>query len=806
MFLLNVESGVKLIFMRCWHRRILCAAALLLLPCFMEAAPPKKEEPTPAQQPAPLPPLPEIPIGRLMATQRALFETRQFGLAAEGYLDLLKRIPEMPKRDREEIFYQLGECYRQLGRMDDAAKTFDLVLAEFPDGEFSMKSMLRKGEILFEQGKHDDALALFRVAASNPPNAGIRLNAQFHIVETLQNLNRLDDALPVLEALSQPEKGNPYRAWAFLGLGRHAECRNNMEAALSHYQQALALAQTAEMRGEAGVLAAAAAYKLRQFKEAIALFETVRRSEVPERWRKYSVLGLFRARFAAGNHAELLEFFNGLQKAGGWTESASEEGRPEILYNTANSCRSLQKMRDALAHYDDLLKMFPKSVYAEPASYERLLVLAIDRSDKLADEAQAFLDAYPSSSKTPDVQYLKADFLFSKKNYLASAEIFKNIILDGKPEPVQEDAHYKLGWALFSSQQFAESAKVYSLLVEKFPKSQLVPESLWMTGLAMEQMEDFQSAMSSWGRLAEQFASTPQAEHALYRKGLLHGKMKDWTAACAVFSEWLKRHPKNAARPEVLYRRGLAAFEQKDFKGAIDDLKGANVLDAKFIPMTAEPLVFAAYNLKDAAQLEPFLDAWDQCRMRGQCGERTPPAPILFWLAKELEVQGKWAKTEDFYLRVMESGEAALRPQSLYGAGVAQVHLGKFAPAIKNLENYQAENPASAQAPQVLIALSRAYHGEKQFDKAQAFAEDLMRLVPEGTVNAEARMALADALMGKQDFAGAAKYYASVTLLYDDPSITPEAFQKAANAYRLAGNEEDASRMDKEGAGRKKTK
>ncbi len=69
---------------------------------------------------------------------------------------------------------------------------------------------------------------------------------------------------------------------------------------------------------------------------------------------------------------------------------------------------------------------------------------------------------------------------------------------------------------------------------------------------------------------------------------------------------------------------------------------------------------------------------------------------------------------------------------------------------------------------------------------------------PEGQPNAEARLALADALAGRKQFNDAAKYYASVALLYDDPEITPKAYLRAAEAYRQAGNEPEAKRLEAE--------
>jgi TolA-binding protein len=49
-------------------------------------------------------------------------------------------------------------------------------------------------------------------------------------------------------------------------------------------------------------------------------------------------------------------------------------------------------------------------------------------------------------------------------------------------------------------------------------------------------------------------------------------------------------------------------------------------------------------------------------------------------------------------------------------------------------------------------------------------------------------------MFAKSDYDGAARAYMSVALLIDDPSITPRALQKAADAYRKVNNTFEADR------------
>src|SRR5262249_22190155 len=67
-----------------------------------------------------------------------------------------------------------------------------------------------------------------------------------------------------------------------------------------------------------------------------------------------------------------------------------------------------------------------------------------------------------------------------------------------------------------------------------------------------------------------------------------------------------------------------------------------------------------------------------------------------------------------------------------------------------------------------------------------------------GRVNAEARLLAGEVQLERGNFDDAGKAFKGVALLYDDPAITPRALDKAAVAFRQAGNTEEADRLSHE--------
>ena len=89
-----------------------------------------------------------------------------------------------------------------------------------------------------------------------------------------------------------------------------------------------------------------------------------------------------------------------------------------------------------------------------------------------------------------------------------------------------------------------------------------------------------------------------------------------------------------------------------------------------------------------------------------------------------------------------------------------------------------------------LLALSPAQLGLRDFGSARNSAESACALQPEGKLNAQGRIVLGDIALAQNDHREAARTYMSVSVVFDDPQITPKALEKAVRAYQKAGQRE----------------
>lgn len=732
-----------------------------------------------------------------LRTLNALFIGKEFAQAAAGYIDFLRDYPTSPAA--EEVYYKLGDCYRQLGRTADAVDAFDRLLKQFPAGPYAPFALTRKGEVLLDGGSPAEAMALFDEVLTRAQSPGLQLNAKFSKVRALRALGRAREAVPLLEELASVTENNPYRAYAALSLARYLESEGKPNEALSLYQVALQIAQEPALRAEAGVRAGTIASQLKDWNEAASLFETIRRLAAPEEWHRFANLGILRARFSAGQYDAVLQLYPEVK---GMLPPGTEA---EALYAYANAMRLRGRQADAAATYQRILAAHGTSPFAEPSAYERILCLSATASEEIGGAAEAFLKQFPSSDKLAAIRYVRANFLFDRSSFAEAIPLLEEIVRQGKPESAQEVSLFRLGWALSAGQRWKEAAETFDRLLAQHPKTRFAADALWQLGSAREQLKQPEAAIAAWAQLAERFPDSERGRAGLFQMALLEARQGRFPDARRHLSDYLNKNPAAGERADALYWRGWAAFEADDYTSATADLRMARDANPQWYGPATERLVFAAYKLQRPEELAQHIREWEVWLARNPGGGQPADPTVVLWLANALAAKGLWEDAEIFHARVAETGGPALRPEGLLGAGRAQLKLAKFASAVRTYEAFRSENPDRATDARVMLDLARAYVGAGRAKETSALAQEVMREHPEGELNAEARILLGDALIALGLPDEAAKYFSSVTLLYDLPAFTLEALSKAADAHDRAGNKTEADKFRKEWAERRAT-
>ena len=205
-------------------------------------------------------------------------------------------------------------------------------------------------------------------------------------------------------------------------------------------------------------------------------------------------------------------------------------------------------------------------------------------------------------------------------------------------------------------------------------------------------------------------------------------------------------------------------------------------------------IVSAYFYLKDRPALTKEVDSFLAANSTAKV-----PAEILEWLGIEYFNEKNYTAAQKYFSALGQSDNLGnVKPDFWFYLAEAETKLKNFPQAEAAYEKYLHVATDPAAKAKTLLALGATKIAAHKPDDAQKIAEEIMRLQPEGRVNAEARLLAGDVQVEREHFDEAGKAFMGVALLYDDPAITPRALQKAAAAYERAGKKEEADRVVKQ--------
>jgi TolA-binding protein len=266
----------------------------------------------------------------------------------------------------------------------------------------------------------------------------------------------------------------------------------------------------------------------------------------------------------------------------------------------------------------------------------------------------------------------------------------------------------------------------------------------------------------------------------------------------ATFSSLLGKFPQSPLRAMAAFSVGDSLFKNRDYASAEPLLLNARNWDSKsWLQPATQRLALGAYGLKNYDKTVAYVKECDAIPAPADPQARIAarlPAALFYWLAETARKADKWDEAETYYSRVTQHPDPGdLLAGAWWQLGEARSHHKEWPAAVASYENYRQLKPDAKDATVVLLALGRAQLGAQNFDAAKKFGEQALLQEPEGPRSAAARMLLGEAAFATQNYPEAARMFATLAVLFDDPKITPQAMSRAADAFERAGDAKSAA-------------
>lgn len=751
-------------------------------PATAEEPPPQADE-EPGDQLIRLAPAENLPTGNQnLLAGNGFYRRKMYDMAIPEYEKFLISEPHADGRDG--AMFRLAESHRFLGNDRAAKEGYQRLLAEFREGEYVGSAAYRLAEIFYADGNYAVAVEMFRKAEENAPNREIKLAALFYQANALEKLQKPREAADAFRKLVAVEEDNPFRDNAQFRLAELAARRGSKQEAFLAYESLSENAEKAEMKAEAMVKAAALAAELGKPERAKELFDKALTMPAIGDWRGVAKLGVLRLAYEAGLYEESAKISE---------KELSElppDALPEALVIMANSQRQLGKFAEALEIYDRVMREFPRSDAAKQAQFQRLVCLDATGAEGIASQIDAFLENATDPRERAQAILLKAETLFKAGDYAGAMPLYEKVLGSKLPERLLEPALYKLGWCMLQTGNADGAVQTFSQYLQKYPKSELAAAALAQRALAKQQLKAYDAAMTDFQKLINDYPNAKERELAMQQKALILGQQEKFDEMTAAFSELLKEYPETKAAAQAEYWIGWAAFQKKDYPAAIEHLSKSRDLDKEGFGERAGVKILLAHYYNE--NLDGVVEE------AGKLDTNSVPAEVMAWLGEKYYAKGDFKKANEFLSPVLARNGAPISPDVLLALAKARLALKDYDGARDPVQRYLAEARDPVSRARGLLASARLSLGTGNYADADKLVEEALLLQPEGKYNAEARMLAAEVLTARGDHDGAARAYATVAVLYDDPEITPQALKRAVDAFRRAGKPDEAEKALKE--------
>lgn len=729
---------------------------------------------------------------RQYAAAAKLQNLKSYDLAAEAWLKFTQDFKSDPRLG--EAHYNLGVCYYLDNKLDQAAKTLETVVQNFPKLEKLEAAYLYLGVTQYsiaQAGKVemcDRAVQTFDALIAKFPQGELVPDALYHRGESLYLRGKKSEAIPAYRQLIDKYPRHPAAAEAFYALGtcqeelgQHQEASKTYDAFLKAYpEHALVpevnvrLGETLLSAGQPGPAAARfaaaaaapgfelAAYaairqadcraQMKQYLEAAALYEAVlAKFPASEHAGRAAVAG-GRCYSLAGKQAEARAVLGKLLPAGGPTAYEAAHWIARSWLKEKQPAKGLQTIEGVLAK-----ALAEKSPMAAQ--------LAMDRADAVYE--------------IPD----------RKKE---SIQLYASLAGKYPSDPVAPQARYMAGFAALECGENAAALKHANAFLSAYPGHELTADVTHVKAESHLLLNQLPEALAQYQQLLAQFPDHPDAEPWKVRRGLVLHLEKKYRETVDVLEPTMTEIRRPALVAEARYLIGASQLQLNQYQEAAASLEASIAAQADWRQADETLLALSrAYSqLKDLEKAKATV---------GRLITQFPKSPVLdkahYRLGEYAYLSGDHAAAAAAYRKVIDNWpQSPLAPYALHELGCAQMDLGDNAGAEQSLSALLEKYPENELAPTARFSRGMARHREKKFAPA---VEDFQAFLATGPPQAEksnARYLLGLCQVGLEQHKPAIATFQA--LLKEDPQYAnaDDTLYQLAWALKLSGKEAEGAK------------
>ena len=712
-----------------------------------------------------------------------------YGMAASSYADYLKKYPDGAYV--EEARYRMAESYFMNGEYGKALEGFQEIIKKATDPEIIGDARVRAGQILYTEGNNEKSSLFFRKALSTQ---GIRKEAaetaEYYLSEIGKSEGLTEEAIEAFSAFLDKYGTGRYAGFAALNLGDLYADSGDLVRAAQSYRKAADSASDDGFAAEARLRAGEVLSMEGRTSDAIEKYEKVMTAIQETGPRDRAAMGIVVAYYKAGESARVTAEAPAL--ISGIVDS---EIKSRVEYLLANSYLDTDRFSEALALYNDIIEKGGVPRLVRRARINKCWALYnLSRYDLCAETAQAYLDD-GFEEDADEAAYIKARALASSGEWDRALENYRDFLKDHPGSDLRREALYDKGWAHYRRGERGAGADALGKFINEFPEDERSPGALLK--IAQEYLEgaEYQRAADLYEKFLRDYHEDPQKQFAVYQMARSFYEAGEFDRAIELYDELLE----DLASPELaeaaLYWKALSYQRKGDWENAIANFQQVAGKDGEYAVRASEAVAFNLFQkgeVVEAAEAYYYIITGSEDPRAGISGD------IYLW-------------TAEFYTQMAESGRAleiisvfrerypgVSEDVAAYLTGVNYNTQGRSRDAVGYFTEALDKGISSPARERCYLGLGVAWSAIGEDQKAMEALGNALSGAGDNITGAMARMEMGDIHSRQNDPASAARNYAMVAILYEDPEITPEALFRAATHFQRAGQGGEAERLFRE--------
>lgn len=441
----------------------------------------------------------------------ARYAQKEYAAAREAYA----KVFGAPEPYGTQALYKAGWCGLMLKDYEAAERSFQRLLAEYPELENRDEILYWLAETRFRSGSRDDAGQLYRQLLERYPGSPWRDDAWLGLAWISIGRENWSTARAALQALLAEDPETRLRTEALFKLGEAEFELGNYLEARDAFQEIYDSDPLGWLGDDALFALGRIAEKRKAYQRSLALFDEFL-SQYPKSSLADDVLmEMGWTNFSAG---DLTTARTRWQQVPQWYPESNRI--PEAVYRMGETYFNQGRFGDARGRYLTVLQEFPGSPFAEDAAYSYVLSFVTENDLQGLLNAVDDLIALDRTGRiAPMVWFQVGDVRFDRGDYEDALASFRRVADLGADHEYADDALLRIGQTLQELGRYEEALTQYEALTTRFPESDFTSEARLLAGEMLIETERYAEA-ADFFRAAAAGASTDLGKaRALYLLG-----------------------------------------------------------------------------------------------------------------------------------------------------------------------------------------------------------------------------------------------------------------------------------------------